>query len=137
MKEKLIMYGLIGLAFLYFGALLLDGPAMASKYESYDSETVAELTNINFLRRSAGKTWVTEYIVDYSFTVNGKTYEDSTSYLSSVPEDSTSVVRYDSRNPKDNVLILEKENAVDTSMGGIIIIAIIGGLYAWSKFRKR
>lgn len=121
------------IAFTFIG-LLLSGPLISSQYNSYDITDECEIVSKDDKVVRNKHNYHIEYQYDFKYTVGNEVFENTTSWLREDYDIGDWVMfKYDSNNPENSLLEIEKTEATATSIAVVLVSIITGGLYLFFK----
>lgn len=113
---------------------LLRGPLVSSEYNSYDVTEECEIISKDDKGVRTKHNSHIEYQYDFQYTVGNEVFEGTSSWLREDYEvGDWAPMRYDSNNPENALLEVEKTEAVAMSGTLIFVIIILTGLYLFFR----
>lgn len=124
---------LVGIIFFQYMMILAD-------YEGYDGKAQAVIQNIEMQHVYAKAVSYEEYRIFYTYTVDGQEYSTQSEWITTSSDlriGGTISIRYDTADPENVVLTMEKDNAIGTILGIALTAVIIIGIKLFANYRNK
>lgn len=109
-------------------------------YKGYDGKAQAVIQNVEMQRVYAKAVSYEEYRVFYTYMVNGQEYSTQSEWITTSSDlriGGTISIRYDTADPENVVLTMEKDNAIGTILGMALTAVIIIGIKLFANYRNK
>lgn len=122
-----------GIIFFQYMMILVD-------YEGYDGKAQAVIQNIEMQHVYAKAVSYEEYRIFYTYTVDGQKYSTQSEWITTSSDlriGETISIRYDTADPENVMLTMEKDNATGMIFGMVLTAVIIIGIKLFANYRNK
>lgn len=138
-KDKIGKF-LIAVCIILAGIIFFQYVMILADYEGYDGKAQAVIQNIEMRHIYAKAVSYEEYRIFYTYTVNGQEYSTQSEWITTSSDlriGGTTSIRYDTADPENVVLTMEKDNATGTILGMALTAVIIIGIKLFANYRNK
>lgn len=138
-KDKIGKF-LIAACIILAGIIFFQYVMILADYEGYDEKAQAVIQNIEMRHIYAKAVSYEEYRIFYTYTVDGQKYSTQSEWITTSSDlriGGTISIRYDTADPENVVLTMEKDNAIGTILGMALTAVIIIGIKLFANYRNK
>lgn len=131
---------LIAVCIILAGIIFFQYMMILADYEGYDGKAQAVIQNIEMQHVYAKAVSYEEYRIFYTYTVDGQKYSTQSEWITTSSDlriGGTISIRYDTADPENVVLTMEKDNAIGTILGMALTAVIIIGIKLFANYRNK
>jgi hypothetical protein len=138
-KDKIGKF-LIAVCIILAGIIFFQYMMILADYEGYDGKAQAVIQNIEMQHVYAKAVSYEEYRIFYTYTVDGQKYSTQSEWITTSSDlriGGTISIRYDTADPENVVLTMEKDNATGMIFGMVLTAVIIIGIKLFANYRNK
>lgn len=131
---------LIAVCIILAGIIFFQYMMILADYEGYDGKAQAVIQNIEMQHVYAKAVSYEEYRIFYTYTVDGQKYSTQSEWITTSSDlriGGTISIRYDTADPENVVLTMEKDNATGMIFGMVLTAVIIIGIKLFANYRNK
>ena len=131
---------LIAVCIILAGIIFFQYMMILADYEGYDGKAQAVIQNIEMQHVYAKAVSYEEYRIFYTYTVDGQKYSTQSEWITTSSDlriGGTISIRYDTADPENVVLTMEKDNATGMIFGMVLTAVMIIGIKLFANYRNK